>query len=520
MQLVIPMTGRGSRFQQAGYELPKPLIPIRGRSILQRLLESFPNEWKKIFIINEEHKKFEPLFRQTAPNARFIWKAHEPQGPGTALRHVIAELQPSEPVLVSYCDYGQSWDPRRFEMFVRESQCDAALISYRGFHAHYLTPQTYAYSRLENGRVVEVKEKGSFTPDRENEFASTGGYYFRSASLLEKALDLQFEKKLFMNGESYTSLTIQALLAHQPSTDVRVFEIDHFFQWGTPADLEDYTYWENTFLEQLRTVAPLTEDHVLMPMAGLGSRFQKHFQTPKPFLQIGGVPIYQKALQSLPLSTRTHFVAKEEHRPFLSSNSVTWLNETPPGQALTTLEGLRNLDPKAAVIISACDHAIVASPEKWNLLKSSDCEAAVMTVRGFPGARRSPKSFAYVQSEGHATLPRVQKVSVKVPLSKTPEKDPLLVGTFWFRSVGQLIKDIIELQKQNRQVNGELYLDSVLALLLEQNRKVLEFPLDGYINWGDPESLLEATYWEGYFGGTELQKKVRFKGVTEDLSRA
>ncbi|MEI7974238.1 MAG: hypothetical protein WCH11_07710, partial [Bdellovibrio sp.] len=79
---------------------------------------------------------------------------------------------------------------------------------------------------------------------------------------------------------------------------------------------------------------------------------------------------------------------------------------------------------------------------------------------------------------------------------------------------GQLAIDLIErLRSRPAQVRGELYLDSVVDLAVERGLRVLELPLQSYVNWGDPESLLEALYWEEYFGAQALKTKKRFGGL-------
>ena len=35
LNIVIPMAGRGSRFADAGYELPKPLIDVNGKPMIE-----------------------------------------------------------------------------------------------------------------------------------------------------------------------------------------------------------------------------------------------------------------------------------------------------------------------------------------------------------------------------------------------------------------------------------------------------------------------------------------------------
>ena len=53
MQIIIPMSGIGKRFIDAGYKDPKPLIQVEGKPIIQHVVERFPGETKFIFICND-----------------------------------------------------------------------------------------------------------------------------------------------------------------------------------------------------------------------------------------------------------------------------------------------------------------------------------------------------------------------------------------------------------------------------------------------------------------------------------
>ena len=57
LNIVIPMAGRGSRFAEAGYTMPKPLIDVHGRYMIEYVIENLkPNrEHRFIFICQEEH---------------------------------------------------------------------------------------------------------------------------------------------------------------------------------------------------------------------------------------------------------------------------------------------------------------------------------------------------------------------------------------------------------------------------------------------------------------------------------
>tara|TARA_Y100000310_G_scaffold175397_1_gene175448 strand:- start:154 stop:297 length:144 start_codon:yes stop_codon:yes gene_type:complete len=44
MNILIPMAGAGSRFQEQGYDLPKPLIDVCGKPMIERVIESLNNK--------------------------------------------------------------------------------------------------------------------------------------------------------------------------------------------------------------------------------------------------------------------------------------------------------------------------------------------------------------------------------------------------------------------------------------------------------------------------------------------
>ncbi len=524
IQLVVPMSGQGHRYRKEGYVEPKPLVPVSGVPMVERVLAGFPAAWPATFVLAGNHRDtpLPALLERLRPGAAIRFIAPHALGPGRALADAVLALPPDAPVFVSYCDYGMAWDAARFERFVRETACDACVVSYRGFHAHYLSPVTYAYSRLDGERVVEVREKGSFTADREAEYASAGGYYFRTAALLQAALEAQVALGLAHDGELYTSLTVEALLRSVPGAHVRVFEIDAFFQWGTPDDLRDFEYWERTFTARNRASGRRGKvDQVLMPMAGRGSRFASVSRHPKPLIPVAGRPMYRAALDALPEAGRTVLVALDDIAaglPRPDGTRVVPLPQTPPGQALSTEAGLVQLDPAREVLVAACDHALVLHPDRWEAFRADPaCDAAIFTVRGLPAAARSPASFAWVVPEpGDAPFPVVERVSVRVPVSAQPRRDAVLVGSFWFASAAVLARGIDQLRRRDLRVNGELYLDSVFALLAEAGLRVRSVPLDGCVSWGDPDSLAEALYWAEVFGGRRPGRRGRFPGVNDD----
>ena len=55
MNVLIPMAGAGSRFAQAGYTFPKPLIEVNGKPMIQVVVENLNVDAHFIFLVQKEH---------------------------------------------------------------------------------------------------------------------------------------------------------------------------------------------------------------------------------------------------------------------------------------------------------------------------------------------------------------------------------------------------------------------------------------------------------------------------------
>ena len=70
INVLIPMAGRGSRFEQAGYSLPKPLVDVQGHPMISRVIENLGIEARYIFLCLKEHGEIPagPTFTQILRN--------------------------------------------------------------------------------------------------------------------------------------------------------------------------------------------------------------------------------------------------------------------------------------------------------------------------------------------------------------------------------------------------------------------------------------------------------------------
>ena len=65
MNVIIPMTGYGSRFTAAGYKELKPFIKVMGKPIIEWIVqEMYPSDIHFIFVCRGEHLQADPSMRQ------------------------------------------------------------------------------------------------------------------------------------------------------------------------------------------------------------------------------------------------------------------------------------------------------------------------------------------------------------------------------------------------------------------------------------------------------------------------
>lgn len=58
IDIIIPMAGRGKRFKDAGFSEPKPLIDVKGKPMIERVVENLTpkrHDHKFTFICLREH---------------------------------------------------------------------------------------------------------------------------------------------------------------------------------------------------------------------------------------------------------------------------------------------------------------------------------------------------------------------------------------------------------------------------------------------------------------------------------
>ncbi len=247
MQIIIPMSGLGQRFKDAGYTDIKPLIKVHGKPIIEWVVSMFPGQHEFIFICREEHLDNTPLERELKrikPEGKIVSIEAHRLGPVYAVSKVFDMIKDEEEIITNYCDFFQDWDFAHFSETVKQRGCVGAIPCYTGFHPHLMHHENlYASCKMdEKHSLLEIREKFSFEEDKTKAFHSGGTYYFSRGATVRKYFKQLMDEGISLNGEYYISLVYNLLVKDE--LDVLVYDhVPHFCQWGTPRDLQEYVTW-------------------------------------------------------------------------------------------------------------------------------------------------------------------------------------------------------------------------------------------------------------------------------------
>lgn len=252
IQIIIPMTGNGSRFKAEGYKELKPFIEVDQKPMLEWIVKMFPGDENKIIIIcRKDHFNELTSMRATlshiCPSAKVIeldnWQKLGPAFDILAAQNSIDSLTPT---LVSYCDYFMKWDYTKFKSDLLTRNCDGCIPTYTGFHPHLLPKNNlYASCKIDEKQdLIQIKEKFAWNEDKTKDFHSPGMYYFKSGKLMKKYIQKMIDAKDHVNNEYYMSLPFNYMVREGLSVWCPS-NVQQFCQWGTPADLNEYNRWKN-----------------------------------------------------------------------------------------------------------------------------------------------------------------------------------------------------------------------------------------------------------------------------------
>jgi len=237
LNIVIPMAGHGSRFQQAGYADPKPLIPVHSvpmiRVVIDNLRPSCPHKF--LFLCQDAHIRDYPLadiLHQAAPGCEIKTLRRVTAGAACTVLLACDSIDNDDPLMIANCD---QYIDTSIDDYLAKGMGD-------GVDAFLMTmnddsPKWSYVKRDDQGNIAGVVEKVVVSDE-----ATVGIYNFaRGSDFVEAAKDMIRQNDRSKN-EFYVAPVYSRLIdGGKHVTTVSVGDAGSVMHGlGTPDDLQGF----------------------------------------------------------------------------------------------------------------------------------------------------------------------------------------------------------------------------------------------------------------------------------------
>ena len=231
LTVLIPMAGAGSRFQQAGYTFPKPLIDVRGKPMIQFVVENLNIKANYVYVVQKEHREkynLDTLLNLITPNCKIVEVDKLTEGAACTALLAKEHINKDTPLFFANSDQFVEWDSNEFLYKMNETNADGGIVSFRATHPKW------SFAKVdEKGLVTEVAEKNPIS-----DIATVGYYYWKKGSDFVKYAEDMIEKDIRVNNEFYVCPVFNQAI--EDNKEIRTFDIPKMWGLGTPEDLKYY----------------------------------------------------------------------------------------------------------------------------------------------------------------------------------------------------------------------------------------------------------------------------------------
>jgi len=228
LNVLIPMAGAGTRFQQAGYTFPKPLIDVDGRPMIQVVVENLNIDANYIYLVQKMHREkynLDILLNLLTPGCTVIDVDGLTEGAACTALLAKQYIDNASPLFFANSDQYVEWDSNEFFYKMNESDLGGGIPTFKATHPKW------SFAKLDNeGYVSEVQEKKPIS-----NLATVGFYYWKHGSDFVKYAEEMIEQNIRVNNEFYVCPVYNNAI--KGGLKVRTFDVDKMWGLGTPEDL-------------------------------------------------------------------------------------------------------------------------------------------------------------------------------------------------------------------------------------------------------------------------------------------
>ena len=230
------MAGKGSRFSNAGYKSPKPLIEVNGITLAEHAISSLGIDGTYVFITRdfdnvEDNEKLTQIFEKNCKS--FIEIRVNDEHYGAAHSALFAEhyITGMEELIITNCDQILDWQPKHFLDWIERHEPDGSVV------LHQSSNPKNSFAIIGNdGNIVAIAEKQPISDD-----ALVGVHYWKHAYMFfESARAALNDYKNQGYPECYVSITYNYLIKDGAKITGYYLLNDEYISLGTPKEVEDY----------------------------------------------------------------------------------------------------------------------------------------------------------------------------------------------------------------------------------------------------------------------------------------
>jgi NDP-sugar pyrophosphorylase family protein len=237
INIVLPIAGKGSRFSEAGYKLPKPLIPVHGIPMIEVVVNNIRPlcEHRFIFIALKEHLdhlNMEETLNRIAPGCIIVPVNEVTEGAACTVLLARDYINNDSQLMIANSDQWVDIDINNYLVELEKQNADGLIMtmwaddpkwSYVGFN--------------KEGHVCKVVEKQVISNE-----ATVGIYNFRRGYDFVRSAEQMIVNNLRVNNEFYVAPAYNEMI--NDKSKIIVFnvgkEYEGMYGIGIPSDLDSF----------------------------------------------------------------------------------------------------------------------------------------------------------------------------------------------------------------------------------------------------------------------------------------
>lgn len=235
LNIVIPMAGRGSRFAKEGYAMPKPLIDVHGKPMIEVVTNNIrPKcEHKFIYLCLQEHLEkynLENRLKEMSPNCIVVPVNQVTEG--AACTVLLAEKYIDNEDMLMMANSDQYVDIDINEYIQAMDDSDGLIMTM------YADDPKWSFIKYDERKYVTmVREKEVISNE-----ATVGIYNFKRGSDFVQYAYQMIDKNIRVNNEFYVAPVYNEMI--EDGKKVKFYNVgredDGMYGLGTPGDLKKF----------------------------------------------------------------------------------------------------------------------------------------------------------------------------------------------------------------------------------------------------------------------------------------